>query len=403
MKKLMISCCLLFAGSLFSQDYLWQSTITTIDSPGFYKIDLEPIVLSKLNSNYSDIRIHDNKGNEVPYYFEKEDFSITKRVFKEYKLLEKVNWKNGATVLFIENTDKATINNLQLQIKNFDVRKRLELAGSDDYQQWYTIKENYLFYSADGNTTTSEVKALNFPFTDYKYYRIIIYDVFSLPINVLKIGYFDTYQEQGKFKQIEAPTINRFDSAETHQTYLKVSFKETPYFDKLTFKIEKPAYFHRNAKICLKHEDKKGRVYYEVLNYFVFNSNDELSFYNNDFSHKEFYIVIDNEDNPPIENIDIAAYQLNRYLVTHIEKDMVYQLVFGNKNKTVQPNYDISFFKNKVAEDIPILQTNEIVRIKNELKTKTKVSTVWIWISISVVAILLGYMSYKMIAEMEKK
>jgi len=403
MKKFITILSVLLANTLSSQNYQWQSAITEVDSSGFYKIDLQPEVLSKLTANYSDIRVKDKMDNEVPYYMEKEDFSITKRVFKEYKLLEKVNWKNGATVLFIENTDKVTINNLQLQIKNFDVRKRLELAGSDDYDQWYTIKENYLFYSADGSTTTSEVKALNFPYTDYKYYRIIIYDVFSLPINVLKIGYFDTYQEQGKFKQIEVPTITRFDSIETKQTYLKVDFKETPYFDKLTFKIDKPAYFYRNAKICLKHQDKKGRAYFEVLNYFVFNSNDELSFYSNDFSHKNFYIVIDNKDNPPLEEVTIIPYQLNRYLVTHLEKANNYQLVFGNNSNTVQPNYDISFFKNKIGKDITILQTNEIVPIKSLLKTKTKASNLWIWVSISIVAILLGYMSFKMITEMEKK
>jgi hypothetical protein len=220
---------------------------------------------------------------------------------------------------------------------------------------------------------------------------------------VLKIGYFDTYQEQGKFKQIEVPTITRVDSAETKQTYLKVSFKNTPYFDKLTVKVEKPLYFYRDAKICLQHEDKKGRTYFEPIAYLKLNSNDELNFYSNDFSYKEFYIVIDNEDNPPLEHIEIVPYQLNRYLVTHLEKDNNYQLVFGDKSNSIKPNYDISFFKNKVGKDIPILQTNEIVPIKNELKTKTKASTLWIWISISVVAILLGYMSYKMITEMEKK
>ena len=154
--------CLLITGSLFSQSYQWQTSVQKNDSTAFYKIDLDPSVVAKLNNRFSDIRIKDAKGKDVPYFIEKEPFSMTKRAFKEYDVVQKIKWRNGATVLVVENTNKDTINNIQLQIKNFDVRKRLELAASDDYINWYTIKENYVFRSADGKHTTSEVKSLNF-------------------------------------------------------------------------------------------------------------------------------------------------------------------------------------------------------------------------------------------------
>ena len=305
--------------------------------------------------------------------------------------------------MFVKNEHKDTINNIQLQIKNFDVSKRLELAGSDDYKNWYTIKENYRFHSANGKRTTSEVKSLNFPYTDYKYYRIIIYDCFSLPINVMKIGYFDTSKEQGKFKKLENKTVTKFDSLETKQTYIKINFKEIPYFDKLVIKASKPAYYFRNAKICLKRIDKKGRTHYDVLDYIALNSNSDFTSYFSDFENKEFYIVIDNKDNPPLENIEIEAYQLNRYLITHLEKAQDYKLVFGNKNIITKPNYDINHFKNSVAKNIPVLRTQTIQKIEFKIKKKVKASTIWMWAAIGIVALLLGYISYKMITEMEKK
>jgi hypothetical protein len=405
MKKLIsITFSLLLTGSLFSQGYQWQSEVENIVVTDFYKIDLEPSIVAKLNTQFSDIRIKGNKGKNVPYFIEKEPFSVTKRVFKEYEIVEKLLWKNGATVLVVENSEKDTINNIQLQIKNFDVRKHIELAGSDDYDNWYTIKENYLFRSADGMKTTSAIKSLNFPYTDYKYYRIIIYDCFSMPINVMKIGYYDTYKEKGKFKKITQPILARFDSAETKQTYIKVAFKERPYFDKLVIKVDKPAYYFRNAKICFKHTDKKGRVYYETHDYLNLNSNSDLTVYFSDFKHKEFYIVIENEDNPPLENVEIEAYQLNRYLIAHLESGNNYKLVFENKDINGVPNYDIDHFKHIIRDDISLLSTTSITQIQYEEKKKKIItSTLWMWLAIGIVALLLGYMSYKMIKEMEKK
>ena len=403
MKKLiLIATILLFSSRIFCQGYQWQTELTASNSTGFYKIELEPAIVSKLNSNFSDIRIKDNNEIEIPYYLEKEPFSITKRVFKEYKIIEKIKWNNGATVLVVKNENKDTINNIQLQIKNFDVRKRIELSGSDDYNNWYTIKDNYQFRSANGQQTTSEIKSLNFPYTDYQYYRIIIYDWYTLPINVLKIGYFDTYEEQGKFKELKNKMVTRFDSSTTKQTYIKINFKETPYFDKLIIKATKPLFYYRKAKICSQRIDKKGRAHYDVLDYIILNSNSDFTSYYSDLKNKELYLVIENEDNPPLEKITVKAYQLNRYLITHLEAEKEYKLVLENESIKTKPNYDINHFKGRVESNIPVLGTKTLTKINSKLKKNIKPSTIWMWAAIGIVALLLGYMSYKMISEMEK-
>lgn len=404
MKKLIVALSILFSSGLYSQGYQYQSEITKNPTTGFYKVEIEPNILGKLNYNFADLKLVDDKNEAVPYYLEKEDFSITKRVFKEYKVKAKIKWRNGATVLFIENTDKSTINNIQLQIKNFDVRKRLELAGSDNYEDWYTIKENYVFRSANGGNITSEVKSLNFPYCDYKYYRIIIYDVFSLPINVMKVGYFDTYQELGKFKKVATPIATYIDTTGVKETFIHLSFIDKPYCDKLVFDIEKPAYFYRRARLAIKQKNYKGKEYFETLTSFTLNSNSDLTLYLNDFPNQEFYVIINNEDNPPLKIKGIEAYQLNRYLITHLESENKYKLVFGNENKLVQPSYDIEFFKNKVGADVPVLKTGELSNvIYKEAEKAKKPAQYWIWVAVAIVAVLLGFVSYKMIMEMEKR
>ena len=405
MKKLIIAICIIISGSLYSQDYQYQSELEKNTSKGFYKVALAPEIIGKLTPNYSDLRLVDKENNEVPYYLEKEAFSVNKRVFKQYKIKEKIKWQNGATVLFIENTAQNAINNIQLQIKNFDVRKRLELAGSNDYNEWFTIKENYVFRSANGGNLTSEVKSLNFPYCDYKYYRIIIYDVFSLPINVMKVGYYDTYKELGKFNEIEEPQCSYIDTAGVKQTFIQIQFKDKPYWDKLVFKIEKPTYFYRNAKLAVKKKDYKGRTYYATLQSLVINSNSDLTFYANSFKHNNVYLIIDNEDNPPLEIKSIQAYQLKHHLVTHLENSNNYKLVFGNNKQLITPNYDIAYFKAKIGENTSVLKTKSISLVKAEItkEQEQQKNNYWIWIAVGGVALLLGFISYKMILEMEKK
>lgn len=404
MKKLIIAIGLIISGSLYSQGYHYQTTIEKNNTEGFYKIELAPEILEKLNSNYADLRLVNAENKEVPYYLEKEVFSVNKRVFKPYKIKEKLRWKNGATVLFVENTAQNAINNIQLQIKNFDVRKRLELAGSNDYNEWFTIKENYVFHSANGGNLTSEVKSLNFPYSDYKYYRIIIYDVFSLPINVIKVGYYDTYQELGKFTEVSEPLADIIDTTGVKQTFIHLQFKDKPYFDKLVFDVAKPTYFYRNARLALKQKDYKGRVYYHALEHFVINSNSDLTFYTNSFRYKDVYLIIDNEDNPPIEIKSIKGFQLKHYMVTYLESENKYKLVFGNDKQLIRPNYDIAHFKTKVGEDVPFLKTSNITLVKEGAikEVEEQKSNYWIWVAVAIVALLLGFISYKMIMEMEK-
>ena len=55
-----------------------------------------------------------------------------------------------------------------------------------------------------------------------------------------------------------------------------------------------------------------------------------------------------------------------------------------------------------IRDDIQLLATNEITPIQYKVKEKVVTSTLWMWGAIGMVALLLVYMSYKMITEMEK-
>ena len=86
-----------------------------------------------------------------------------------------------------------------------------------------------------------------------------------------------------------------------------------------------------------------------------------------------------------------------------LESGNTYQLVFENDKIVGKPTYDINFFKDNIGKDVPILTTGNIKSIPFKTKKEVSPSTIWIWIAISLVALLLGYFSYQLITEMEKK
>jgi len=211
--------CIAFSTSVFSQDFNWKSKIDDVKKSGFHNILLSPSVNGKLNYEFSDIRIYDNENNEIPYLLRTEVPVVYKQLFKEYQIVSKKSLK-GSTQVIIKNQLKSKVNNVNIVIKNSDVQKKVKLFGSDDQKKWFVIKDDYLFYSICSDVETSEIQLMDFPLSDYAYFKIELDDTKSAPINILKIGYYDDYSEMGKYVQVPKCTVSQIDSNILHKNFI---------------------------------------------------------------------------------------------------------------------------------------------------------------------------------------
>jgi uncharacterized membrane protein len=82
-------CFVLFARSSVGQGFEFKVNIDTITANQFYKVLLPPAILSRLNDNFSDIRLYDGQGKEVPYVLKREQAVQHKTLFKEYKIISR--------------------------------------------------------------------------------------------------------------------------------------------------------------------------------------------------------------------------------------------------------------------------------------------------------------------------
>ncbi len=390
-----------------AQQFRWQATVDSVKEKGFYRIALSPEINGHLNNSFSDIRLFDAKNKEVPYLLKSETATTSASLFKEYKIVLKEIKKGSHTILVLEDAKKQKINNISLILKNSDVRKKVKLSGSDDQKTWYVVKEEFQLQNTFSNSETTEIKLLNFPLSNYTYYKIEINDSTSAPVNIISAGYYDTHSENGKYTEVASAKITQTDSVK--KSYCKISFDEAQYIDKLELEIEGPPYYLRHAGIYeLRTEQikkRESRSYFSPVQEFDLSSNNLPAIQFSDYAAKELYLIIENEDNPPLKIKSVKGYQLSRYLTAYLDNQNQYVLKFGNE-KLQAPNYDLNHFQDSIPRNTTVIEATNITELtKAELipsgnRNKNKMI---LWIAIGIVALLLTAMSVKMIREMGKK
>jgi hypothetical protein len=376
--------------------------VESINENGFYKIALTPEITSKLNNQFFDIRLFNN-NTEIPYILHKEPKVNEQELFVEYQITVIEHFKaEKYTRIIIHNPNKTPINNIVLRIKNADVRKRLKLNASYNNQDWYVLQDNYAYNSIYNIENTSEIRVLNFPLSDYEYYELLIDDFFDKPLNITQAGYYNRVKENGKYTQLENIS---FSIADTLKETLITIPAHGHYIDKITFEIADPKYYYREAELFTNKTNiskKKATHHKDVIERFKLISNSSNTINLDNIKADTLYIRIINNDNVALTLKNINLYQLNTYLIAELKPQISYHLNYSDK-KASPPNYDLKYFTDSIPDDLKTIST-----LKPELISQTKetkeggnfnIKNYWLWIVVFGVALLLAFMSLKMIQE----
>jgi hypothetical protein len=330
-------------------------------------------------------------------------------LFREYKLVSKERIPKVGTVLVLQNAARSRINNLSLLIKNAHVHKKARLSGSNDARNWYVIEENYQLESIDNREQTAEVKILDFPLSDYEYYQLEINDSLSPPLNILRAGYYDVQAENGKYTPITGLSFTKRDSLPLRQSFVHVTLADTARIDKLTLRISAPALYRRQAQLCqlIEHRGKRGKQTRIVspVSTLELSAAGENTVHLSGFRAKDFYLIVDNEDNQPLTISQVEASQLPTYLIARLEADRNYHLAFSSSG-VGSPSYDLRFFQDKIPDNLSVLDVRQAVRIGAENGTSSPSlfsNRNMIWLAMGLVLLILSYLSFRMVKELGKK
>ncbi|TPE43860.1 DUF3999 domain-containing protein [Pontibacter mangrovi] len=396
-----------------AQQYTWQAPVATPTQSGYQSILLSPEVIGRLRPDLSDLRLYDASGQEVPYLLRAEQPAQYKRLFKNYDILSYTHRQGCCSELLISNPEKRKINNISLLIGNADVRKEVKLSGSDNRKDWYVLKEHDILHAINNHESTAEAKLLDFPLSDYRYFRLQLNDSASAPLNILQAGYYDTHTEAGKYTDIPVQELTRRDSAAAKSTYIRLRFAQPVYPDRLEFTISSPQLYLREGHIQMhpaepthrrRSKRRQQRERQQQIVPFILNSNAPAVVDLPRQKIQELTIIIRNADNRPLEIASIRPLQLNRYMVADLSPEQAYTLRFGDP-KASAPTYELQYFQDSISANLPVLLTNapEPLQKTGKQEGSTTTSKILIWLAIGIVVIGLALMTVRMLNEMNRE
>ncbi|MEP2026790.1 MAG: hypothetical protein ABJH98_05170 [Reichenbachiella sp.] len=397
---------LLWSTLAFGQEFKFTADLPVVADSGYYRVLLSPELLGRTANDWSDLRVFDNEGEEQAYIKRNESKASTRSLFKEYEITDKAYKQDAISHLIFSNPTKEPIDNISFLVKNTDVKKRARLSGSDDLENWYVIKDNYLLHAMQSEEKTSEMKMLNFPLSDYGYFKLEINDNWKLPINILKVGYYDTQQVKGLSTRFNCPIISQRDSLK--QSTIHIKFPEPRYLEELQLVLSGEEFYLRQAHVLVKREGvdrKKNKYeYFHSIGLFELNSNSENKMAFRGTVAQELQIQIDNRDNHPLKVESVSASYLNKYLVVELLPSMTYSMKLGDKS-LVKPDYDLKAFASQIPANIPLIShgvIENIASIEDPVQKGFWNNKYLVWFVIAVVGFALIYISLKMVKEIGK-
>ncbi|MGL1888720.1 MAG: hypothetical protein OCD76_19560 [Reichenbachiella sp.] len=408
-KRISWAICMIWSTTIYAQDFTHQASIEPIFANGFHKIVLSPELLGKANTSLSDLRIYDNDGIEQPYLIQRESSISTKSSFKEYKIVGREGENDSTSYLVFLNDDDQPIDQVSFIVQNTDVKKRASLSGSNDGKTWYVIRNNYLLQSMHSSNETTELKTIDFPLSDFSFFKLQIENNIKEPINILKVGYYERQKTAGLSTNFDYPVLSQTDSANT--SFVRLDLPEMKYLEKLRFEVSGAQYYSRHMRILIKKEAENKRmekVYHlQQIGSLELNSNGNNEIEIGGIRLQALFIEIDNKDNLPLKLERVIGSFLNHYAVVDLKTDKSYLLKFGNQELRA-PNYDIAYFGDVIPEHAPKTNIKQIKILTNTEEAMVEEPSIFnnpivLWGVIGIVGIFLAFISFRMIKELGQR
>ncbi len=400
---------LLFLTNLSFAQFQTTGKIKEVTESGFHEIVLSPQIRSYSKQDLSDIRIFNAKGNEVPYFIQSNSEALLNS-FEEYSIVSKTVFPKKSTSIIVAVPPVKNNNQLSLFIANADVVKNYSISGSNDQSEWFGISNSQTLADLNSSSESSIVKTISYPLSTYKYLKIDFDDQKTLPINVLKVGNFNTQVQKNILQDIKPKKTIRFELLLPQKhTQLQVVFDAPQIINQIDFEISRPTYYKRKVVIYkkLKRESKrKTEIIEKEIISFELNSNTKNSFTIPEIFEKEFYIKIENKDNLPLNISSVKYSQKPVSIIVDLNANEKYNIKTGNKNLN-EPDYDLSDFKNNISGKLSqtgIYDIKQIASSKKEVENKSFWQQGWfMWVCILLGGVTILYFTASLVKDLKEK
>ena len=403
-----------FCANAQTEGYNYYSKLDTVKSSGFYNIALTPEINAHLKTDYSDIRIVNDSGKWVPHVFRvpQTEWNVD-AVLWSMPVIKKEN--NLLSTLCVVKNNGSAISGIQINIRNTQVERFCTLTGSDDLTNWFIINDSILLKPEPAYNKYQSFLKLNFPPATYKYFKLGINNKGKEPLNIVNVYSEATPPDMKKpdvheYLPFENPhtVIVQKDSGEL--SFVKVTQGTAYHFDIISLKTDGAKYFYRMVDMYVPSDSNQSFAHPGTLvSSFTISNNSTLRFYPPATNTKVFYLLIHNQDNPPLRLTEVKTYSTYHMLTAYLEHGRIYRLLLDNPDAT-KPHFDLSgdfdTLENRFKNTIPYLQAGKIEETEKKISKKQTTSAnnkLILWSAIVIAIIILLFFTSKMLKEVDKR
>ena len=366
-------------------------------SEQWHTLVLPDQLFGKVSPSMSDLRIFGITANndtiEAPYLLRR---STEKIAVKEvdFKTLNSSHNEKGYFFTF-EILSKEPINQINLDFDQPNFDWRIQLEGSQNQQEWFTILDDYRILSIKNEEVDFQFTKLSFPNSRYHYYRLRIPGKEKPGLRNANILEYVLTEGALKAYAIESTNINT--NKQSRQTEIDLELALPVPVSQVHLAVRDTFDYYRPVTIAYLSDSFKteqGWKYnYRTLASGTLNSMEENTFKFNSTILKKLKITIRNQDNQPLtmDTFEVKGYI--HELVARFTEPASFMLVYGNK-ETRKPEYDIDRFADKIPELLKPLQLGAEQTIGKEAEPKTSPlfeNKAWLWAVMAVLILLLGW------------
>lgn len=356
--------------SVHAQTFSHKAKINAVNKAGFYRIPLSTNIASLSQAEWQDLRIFDAKGKEVPYLLRRENPYQNNDSYTALNIQLAESAEEWQT-LVIENPTKTKLNQLLLDMQNTETDRTIRISGSDNLEKWYGIRDSVNFTVWGNANETTFRQAIQFPTSNYAYFKIEINKKNKEALNILQAGYSVDTQYKPVYKRVNNMRYTLKEQGQ--KTHIDFTLDGRNRIDRLLFYVREPKMYQREVFIKTKSgynsknytlsrskHQRKAEQFDETT--LTLNSSEggllTTQFILGGTHQAEFNLDIQNNNNPPLQIDSIVAEQLNAYLVAELKSGTPYFLYMGDSNINA-PVYDLVYFEKNIPAQIPEAQIDE--------------------------------------------
>lgn len=374
----------LVLGMIIQNAVVANADTATVENKGehsYKSVRILPDIYHSANTDLSDLRIKNDKGEEVPYFintgYQKEQSESHKYDMDLINSYLKDNAFYFDYKLKTERESDVIATSIVAESNNTNFAKSVEIYGSYDNKNWQKIKDDTL-YCVDNHIKTT------IPFLEpqkYTYYR------FKLSNNVEQISFGRVYL---KYNETQTKTdyfleeINPDYTVGEQDSNTEITVEGLKNLKLAEIIIISDSMFKRMLITPLGAKE----IYHLTFGSETYQDT-TISMDGQISTEENFVMTIQNNDDAPIKINDIIVRYYADELIFDGRNSDSFTLEYGASKDKIPPEYDIANYK-----DLALKQDKddlEITTIATDEKEEKVVDYKWIFnVVIVVIGVLLG-------------